>query len=237
MGSWRRIPRHPSVCPYFPERQALLDEAWAMEPVDGAELDELLAHGWRHFSGYFFRDACPECLACIPLRVPVYSFEPSRGQRRVLRNNADTAFEIMRVPDLPATVFDEALAVYDAFGQGRYGKPPVDAEQFKLTFFSSPTPTFVSLCRVGGKLAGVGFLDRGATTLSTIYFAFDPAFAELSPGTFSILREIQWAREQGLAWYYLGYWIPGHAAMDYKALIRPHQRMDWAAETWSDAPG
>ena len=40
-------------------------------------------------------------------------------------------------------------------------------------------------------------------------------------GTLGILRQIEWARRDGRAHLYLGYWIAGHPKMDYKRRFRP----------------
>ena len=57
-------------------------------------------------------------------------------------------------------------------------------------------------------------LDDG---LSMVYSFFDPAFGRMSLGTYIILDHIQLAREAGLPYIYLGYWVPGSPKMGYKA--------------------
>ncbi|HEV8035648.1 MAG TPA: arginyltransferase, partial [Yoonia sp.] len=57
-------------------------------------------------------------------------------------------------------------------------------------------------------------LDDG---LSMVYSFFDPASEKLSLGTYVILDHIAIARELGLPYVYLGYWVPGSPKMDYKA--------------------
>ena len=45
-------------------------------------------------------------------------------------------------------------------------------------------------------------------------------------GTLAILRQLEWARRDGRAHLYLGYWIAGHAKMDYKRRFRPLEGFD-----------
>ena len=58
-------------------------------------------------------------------------------------------------------------------------------------------------------------------SLSSVYFYFDPEQAGRRLGTFSALWEIEWAREMNIPHYYLGYWVAGCGAMEYKASFRP----------------
>ena len=57
-------------------------------------------------------------------------------------------------------------------------------------------------------------LDDG---LSLVYSFFDPDFDRNSLGTHIILDHIAIARELGLPYVYLGYWVPGSPKMDYKS--------------------
>jgi len=59
---------------------------------------------------------------------------------------------------------------------------------------------------------------------------FDPDFDRDSLGTYIILDHIQIAKDLGLPYVYLGYWVPGSPKMDYKSKFSGlevyHQR-DW----------
>ena len=70
---------------------------------------------------------------------------------------------------------------------------------------------------------GVGLADVTTTALSSVYFFHDPAWRPRAPGVFSILRQGAYARQQGLRYHYLGYWVPDSQSMAYKAQYRPHE--------------
>jgi arginine-tRNA-protein transferase len=57
-------------------------------------------------------------------------------------------------------------------------------------------------------------LDDG---LSMVYSFYDPDRVKDSLGTYVILDHIEIAREAGLPYVYLGYWVPGSPKMGYKA--------------------
>jgi leucyl-tRNA---protein transferase len=50
-----------------------------------------------------------------------------------------------------------------------------------------------------------------------VYSFYDPALTKRSLGTYLILDHIEIAREAGLPYVYLGYWVPGSRKMGYKA--------------------
>jgi arginine-tRNA-protein transferase len=69
----------------------------------------------------------------------------------------------------------------------------------------------------GHELAAVSLTDVFDDGLSMVYSFFDPDLMDLSLGTFAILDHIDIAREAGLPYVYLGYWVPGSRKMGYKA--------------------
>jgi leucyl-tRNA---protein transferase len=66
--------------------------------------------------------------------------------------------------------------------------------------------------------------------LSMVYSFFEPELADRSLGAFMILDHIAMAREMGLGYVYLGYWVSGSRKMDYKTGYRPFELCDGA--TW-----
>jgi arginine-tRNA-protein transferase len=56
-----------------------------------------------------------------------------------------------------------------------------------------------------------------------VYFFYDPAWRALSPGTFSILVQLEYARARGKPHAYPGYWIAENRSMAYKERFRPFE--------------
>jgi arginine-tRNA-protein transferase len=61
---------------------------------------------------------------------------------------------------------------------------------------------------------------------------FEPNLSDRSLGTFSALWEIDYCRRNALAYYYLGYYVPGSRTMAYKARFRPGEILDVTAGRW-----
>jgi len=217
----------PSPCPYLPGRERCY-ETFLAQGVGPGDLGDLLDGGWRKFGPQFFRPACEGCRQCIPLRVPVREFAPSRSQRRVLRRNRD-----LRVLFRPLRPDHDIFTIYRNHSRERFGEE-VSPEDFLLLFYLPSCPSQQIEIYLGARLIAVGFLDVSVPGLSSVYFCFDPDFSGRSLGTFSILQEIDYSRRLGLDYYYLGYFVPGCPRMTYKDRFRPRQHFDWSSSSWKD---
>lgn len=215
----------PAPCPYLPDQQKQ-SEFFLAGQLSASEIDNLLATGWRKFGYYFFRPACPACDRCTPLRVPVADFALSRSQRRLLRSSG-----ALRLTFGPLRPSERAYAIFRAHSQLRFGQQST-VEEFIATFYQPSCPALQSELYLGEELIGVGLLDCGVDSLSSVYFCFDPRHAALQPGTFSILGEIAQAARLGLRYYYLGYYVPGCSSMTYKDHFRPRQHFGWREGIW-----
>ena len=208
-------PPHP--CPYLTDRTARL-RGFATERLDPELYHELLERGFRRSGELFYTTACPGCRACVPLRVPVATFAPSRSQRRVLRRNADVEV-VARKP-----AFDDAAwQLYDRYLRFQHAPrdEPETPDGLRRSLYAEGVDG-VELCyRLGECTIAISLLDVSARSVSSVYHFFDPAFAKRSLGVFSVLHEIAWTRARGALHYHLGYWIEGAATMRYKADYRP----------------
>ena len=222
------------ACPYLPDRVA------TFQFLDGAiaplAYRQLLDHGYRRCGTLLYRPVCSACQACEVLRVPVAQFTPSKSQRRAARRG-DALFTTVCAP---AELTPEKLALYRRYLAYQHGEEDAeteaDAYQAFLVDSCLGEQTFEVQLRDGDRLAGVGIVDRLPDALSSVYFYFDPDYARLSPGTYSVLIEIRLAREWGLAWYYPGYYIEDCPAMNYKAAFRPCARKTCDAAAWQRLP-
>lgn len=224
------LQHHTDVCPYLPDRVSsllFLDG----RPV-GAGYRRLLDEGYRRTGPLLYRPDCRGCRECRVLRVPVAEFRMSRSQRRVWRRGRP----VFRVEVREPRTTEEKRALYSRYLQVQHGEAGrevgLDEYMFFLESTSLPGLTKEVQLRDGGRLAGVGIVDLLGDALSSVYFYFDPAYAKFSPGTFSALAEIDLARQWGMAYYYLGYFIAGCRSMNYKDRFRPCQIKGVGEDEW-----
>jgi arginine-tRNA-protein transferase len=211
------------VCSYLPQETAALAYRFSAG-MNPAELEELVSRGWRRFGTQIFRPACPACMKCVPIRVDVPNFRPSKSQRRVLRRNSHIEVSLHR-----AAVSPDHVQLYNAWHQDmterRCWRPQRHTMRgYAESFLQGDFPSAHELRYFhGNRLVGVGLIDILPHAVSSAYFYHDPAWRDLGPGTFSLLCEIELARQLGLGYLYLGYWIAECSSMSYKNRFDPQE--------------
>jgi len=182
---------------------------------------ELMNAGFRRSGRLFYQPICAGCRACQPIRVPVETFTPSKSQRRAWRKNQDLLVSVA----VPAPT-DEKYEIYARYVRDWHGRGDhADRESFVAFLYESPVDTIEFEYRDAARkrLLGVGLCDVSPRSLSSVYFYFDPTGCHRRLGTFSSLVEIEFARRQRIAHYYLGYFIAGCGSMSYKSSFRPYE--------------
>ncbi|MCK4872255.1 MAG: arginyltransferase [Phycisphaerales bacterium] len=208
----------PMPCPYLPGREAA-HRGFQVDFMPGDLYEALLDLGWRRSGEVFYTLACPQCEACIPLRVEAADFHPTRSQRRVRRRNRDV---IMTWGDPQPT--DEKADLYRRYIASQHdGQMTGSPEEHERFLYDSPTQSIETVYRVGERIVGVGILDVTPSCLSSVYFYFDPQERSRSLGTLSVLCEIELCQKLSKRYYHLGHWVVGARTMDYKAKFGPHE--------------
>ena len=206
-------------CSYLPDREArtlFVDPAVTLNSPLYQQLSQV---GFRRSGSYVYRPACAACKACIATRVIVADFAPDRRQRRILRRNEDLQVRFAVTPQAA-----DLYALYARYIEQRHGDGdmyPPTREQYESFLLGTWSDTrIVTLTHADRVLAAgvVDFLDDG---LSAVYTFFDPAAASRSLGTHMVLAEIELARDLGLPYVYLGYWVKDCRKMNYKIEFRP----------------
>jgi len=191
--------------------------------MPGALYRRFMDAGFRRSGRVVYQPICAGCRRCVPLRVPVATFAPDKSQRRAWRKNPDLTVEA----DVPVST-EEKHRLYEKYRRGWHGSTDEhDYDAFTTFLYDSPVDTVEFTYRdATGTLLGVGICDVCRESLSSVYFYFDPDAAPRSLGTFSALWEIDWARKLDIPHYYLGFWVAGCGAMEYKANFKPCEVLD-----------
>ncbi|MBJ3761754.1 arginyltransferase [Maribius pontilimi] len=209
----------PQPCPYLAGRMER--KLFTGLQGDEAQLlnDSLSKQGFRRSQNVLYRPSCAECSACLSARIRVADFKPSRTQRRVARKNG----HLDRKANAPWAT-EEQYALFRDYLDSRHadgGMADMDIFEFAAMIEETPIRSRVVEYSAPGSaardLAAVCLTDVLDDGLSMVYSFFDPERASDSLGTYVILDHVEIAREAGLPYVYLGYWVPGSDKMGYKA--------------------
>ena len=130
----------------------------------------------------------------------------------------------------------DKLDLYDRFHLFQHGHKgwsvhgPTTANDYIESFVDHPFPTEEWCYFRDGRLIGVGYVDALPAGLSAIYFFYDPAERDHSPGTFNVLSILREAAVRHLPHVYLGYYVEGCRSLEYKARFRPNEVLDGTGE-------
>lgn len=212
-----------SACPYLEDATARLPLRLPIRALRRSEFELRLGEGDRRQGLLLYRTACPDCQACEPIRLHVDTFRPGRTQRRTFRK---TSIDIEATVG-PLEPSQEKVDLYNRHKHGRdlaVGESEIDLDGYRAFLGESCCDTFEVRYTHQGRLVGVAITDRSESALSAVYCYFDPDLPHLGLGTFSILTQVELARQWGLQHVYLGLYIQDCASMSYKARFLPHQR-------------
>ena len=211
----------PQPCPYregFIERKLFTSLTGRR---DAALADTLSHRGFRRSQNMLYRPTCPNCSACLSVRIGIEAFEPSRSQRRVMRRNRDLASHAS-----PPWATKHLYHLFKRYLSSRHtegGMSEMDASEFKSMIEETPAHTRIMTYTEPQngdrpwRVVAASLTDILSDGLSMVYSFFDPLASSRSLGTYMILQHIQMARQNGLQYVYLGYWVPGSPKMDYKS--------------------
>ncbi len=212
-------------CPYLPGK--IERKVFARLGGNLAQpLSEALTHsGFRRSQSIAYRPACEGCSACVSVRIRCGDFQVSRSQKRILRRAAG-----LSRTEVTAEATREQFALLRTYLDSRHpGGGMSDMGLFDYVAMVEETPVNTHIVEYrkasggndGGTLLACALTDRLRDGLSMVYSFFHPGEDSRSLGTYMILDHVRAAKQAGLPYVYLGYWVRGSDKMDYKIRFSP----------------
>jgi arginine-tRNA-protein transferase len=212
----------PYACGYLPEQLSQSLIATPQHLVNGLQYSGLIQLGFRRSGQFVYRPHCEGCRACISVRLPVAEFQASRSQKRAFKQHQSLEVLINR-PN-----FDEAqFNLYQAYQASRHQCAEKDegADQYRDFLIQSNVDSLSVSFLLNGQLKIVSIVDIVEDGISAVYTFYDTQDTQASYGTYSILWLIEWCKQLGLPYLYLGYWIQDSPKMAYKRNFMPQEAL------------
>ena len=207
----------PQPCPYLEGRM----ERKLFTALQGDNADKLnnslSQQGFRRSQNVLYRPSCSECSACLSARINVSNFELSRNQKKILRRNK----HLKRKATSPWATEDQ-FDLFRRYLDARHADGGMaDMDVFEFAAMIEETPIRSRVVEYAdpetNELIAVSLTDVLDDGVSMVYSFYSPDMPQASLGTYMILDHVDIARDAGLHYVYLGYWVPGSQKMGYKA--------------------
>lgn len=230
--------------------------------------DELINRGWRRSGSWMYKPAIGEtCCAPYTIRLRCREFVRSKSQRKVVKRfervleEADEAgvgcqrWKAFTCTTSRSSFVEEEFELWKKYQVVVHGDSEDELRRTSYERFLVDSPlievspgagtpsvgygAFHQQYRIDGELIAVGVIDVLPTGLSSKYFFWDPAYAHLSLGKLSALKEIEWVLNEAekskspeFAYYYMGFYIHNCQKMRYKAEYSPSEILCPVTHRW-----
>ncbi len=213
---------HP--CSYLPNRTASLPLIFPNRRVSPDEFDHLLDSGMRRSGVFLYYNDCAACSACEPSRVDVARYQRSKSMERIFRRGNECLTLKIQIPQCDP----QRLELFNRHRNQRHlgdsdgTYSPTDYQNFLVDTCCEET---IELSfRIGEQLVGVSIIDVGRRSLSAVYTYFDPSYSKYSLGSYSILKQFEFAKSTHRQYVYLGMYVRENSHLNYKGRFTPQER-------------
>ena len=116
----------PLPCPYVSGRT----ERKVVTEISGPDADglhdRLSRAGFRRSHNIAYAPVCPSCQACVPIRIPVATFQPDRTLRRIAKSNAG-----LEAYEVASRATSELFHMFQRYQQALHG----DGDMATMSFY------------------------------------------------------------------------------------------------------
>ncbi len=207
-------------CPYL-EGETWKQRFFEAKTLPAEKYEELGEQGWRRMGQRFYKNVCPSCTECVPIRILADSFTLTKSQRKCRNKNHDVTVSWEK-PEFRQEDF-EVFSRYDRMWHPDNPDYQTSEEYYRGLFLNSPVESIIVRYHLEDRLIAVTAIDVMPRYLSGVYTAYDPEFSKRGLGVFAAIKEIELCHEMGKPYYHFGFYVKNCGAMSYKAKYGPHE--------------
>lgn len=230
----------PYKCGYLPNKQAQSLIAAPHHLINAEVYSGLIQQGFRRSGKFAYRPHCELCNACIPVRLILDQFNPTRSQKRAYKQHQNLTARILTLDDYPGHF--ELYADYQALrhpNESSQNEVLDDKDQY-LQFLcqSNVESLMIEFRDTRQQLKIVCVVDIIRDGVSAVYTFYDAteqteinsinneaSTKRTSYGTYAIMWLAEWTKTLHLPYLYLGYWIQNSEKMAYKQAFKPQEKL------------
>ena len=213
-------------CSYIPGNRTRMNYK-QVDVVSKTFATAVAQRGWRRFGKNFVYPVCFGCTACKSMRIEIANYKYSKSQRKTINRNEETKITIQTPRITP-----EHLKLYNKYHAYKakldgWKHQDVSRQEYYENFVDGAHDFGKELLYfIDDKLVAVDLVDILDDGVSSVYCYYDPDYPRNSLGTYSLLYQIKLAENLGLDWVYLGYWVEGCKAFEYKENFQPMEILE-----------
>ena len=210
-------------CGYLPNKLAQSLIASPQHLINADVYSGLIQQGFRRSGKFAYRPLCENCQECVPVRIILQDFTPSRSQKRAYKQHRNLIATI-----LPVAFYAEHYVLYAAYQKARHTTDVLnkdDAEQYRNFLCQTNVESVLVEFRENKQLKMVSVIDIVHDGISAVYTFYETSDAKASFGTYNVMWQIEWAKTLNVAYLYLGYWIKDSQKMAYKQNFKPLEKL------------
>lgn len=210
----------PQGCPYLGGRE----ERKIFTSIQGDEAQDLSdclsKQGFRRSQNVLYRPSCTRCSACLSVRIHIENSYLSKNQKRMKSKHKHLKRSVRA-----AWATEEQFELFHIYLNARHydgGMVEMNLYEYAEMIEETPVQTRIVEYRdpMTDRLVGCSLADIMDDGLSMVYSFYDPSREYAGLGSYMILDHVDLARNTGLPYVYLGYWVPTSPKMAYKARFR-----------------
>jgi arginyl-tRNA--protein-N-Asp/Glu arginylyltransferase len=203
------------------------------EIIAPEELDTYLSRAWYRMGQTIFTThfLCfgRNYYSALWVRLSLEGYAFRKSLRKVLRKNGkrfDTVVRRGSIDIEKEKLYQHYKSSFNGLLAPTLRDSLLDGEEYNIY------NTYEVAVYDAGELVALSYFDLGLESAASITGIYHPAYSNYSLGFYTMLKEVEFAMEAGLKYFYPGYVVPGYPRFDYKLRIGAVDYYQLASEKW-----